>query len=83
MVLLTMIARQQDGLPLAASVQEDEQVRFMFSSSASRGCEANPACSGRNCPRWKKETNLVLQDAEACQPCCYISAVAAAASFDR
>lgn len=25
MVLLTMIARQQDGLPLAASVQEDEQ----------------------------------------------------------
>ena len=37
MVLLTMIARQQDGLPLAASVQEDEQVRFMFSSSASRG----------------------------------------------
>lgn len=26
MVLLTMIARQQDGLPLAASVQEDEQV---------------------------------------------------------
>lgn len=28
MVLLTMIARQQDGLPLAASVQEDEQVCY-------------------------------------------------------
>lgn len=28
MVLLTMIARLADGLPLAASMQEDEQVRF-------------------------------------------------------
>ena len=26
MVLLTMIARQQDGLALAASVQDDEEV---------------------------------------------------------
>ena len=32
MVLLTMIARQQDGLPLAASVQEDEQVILTFSN---------------------------------------------------
>lgn len=28
MVLLTMIARLADGLPLAASMQEDEQVTF-------------------------------------------------------
>ena len=27
MVLLTMVARVADGLPLAASIQEDEQVR--------------------------------------------------------
>jgi len=27
MVLLTMIARITDGLPLAATMQEDEQVR--------------------------------------------------------
>lgn len=27
MVLLTMIARLADGLPLAASMQEDEQVK--------------------------------------------------------
>ena len=27
MVLMTMIARVSDGLPLAASVQDDEQVR--------------------------------------------------------
>ncbi|GFG36155.1 hypothetical protein Cfor_10791 [Coptotermes formosanus] len=29
MVLLTMIARISDGLPLAATMQEDEQVRFV------------------------------------------------------
>jgi hypothetical protein len=29
MVLLTMIARIADGLPLAASMQEDEQVKFI------------------------------------------------------
>jgi hypothetical protein len=28
MILMTMIARVADGLPLAASIQEDEQVRF-------------------------------------------------------
>jgi hypothetical protein len=28
MVLLTMIARIADGLPLAATMQEDEQVAF-------------------------------------------------------
>lgn len=34
MVLLTMIARVADGLPLAASMQEDEQVKrsVLFSS---------------------------------------------------
>ena len=32
MVLLTMIARVADGLPLAASVQEDEQVSFSYLS---------------------------------------------------
>ena len=31
MVLMTMIARVGDGLPLAASMQEDEQVKFIFS----------------------------------------------------
>lgn len=35
MVLLTMIARLADGLPLAASMQEDEQVKEHFSSSLS------------------------------------------------
>lgn len=30
MVLMTMIARVADGLPLAASVQEDEQVGFNY-----------------------------------------------------
>lgn len=30
MVLLTMIARLADGLPLAASMQEDEQVHSLF-----------------------------------------------------
>ena len=30
MVLMTMIARVSDGLPLAASVQDDEQVRCGF-----------------------------------------------------
>jgi len=29
MVLLTMIARISDGLPLAATMQEDEQVRIV------------------------------------------------------
>jgi hypothetical protein len=29
MVLLTMIARISDGLPLAATMQDDEQVRFV------------------------------------------------------
>lgn len=29
MVLLTMIARIADGLPLAATMQEDEQVAFV------------------------------------------------------
>jgi len=29
MVLLTMIARIPDGLPLAASMQDDEQVFFL------------------------------------------------------
>jgi hypothetical protein len=29
MVLLTMIARIADGLPLAATMQEDEQVTFV------------------------------------------------------
>ena len=32
MVLLTMIARLADGLPLAASMQEDEQVCFFYSN---------------------------------------------------
>jgi len=30
MVLLTMIARIPDGLPLAASMQDDEQVFLVF-----------------------------------------------------
>lgn len=30
MVLLTMIARIADGLPLAATMQEDEQVRKLL-----------------------------------------------------
>lgn len=30
MVLMTMIARVVDGLPLAASMQEDEQVSYNF-----------------------------------------------------
>jgi len=30
MVLLTMIARVSDGLPLAASMQEDEEVKDVF-----------------------------------------------------
>lgn len=30
MVLMTMIARIPDGLPLAASMQDDEQVCFIF-----------------------------------------------------
>lgn len=33
MVLLTMIARLADGLPLAASMQEDEQVEVLASLS--------------------------------------------------
>ena len=32
MVLLTMVARVADGLPLAASIQEDEQVKKYFYS---------------------------------------------------
>lgn len=32
MILLTMIARVADGLPLAASIQEDEQVSMKASS---------------------------------------------------
>lgn len=32
MILLTMIARVADGLPLAASIQEDEQVSMNASS---------------------------------------------------
>lgn len=32
MVLLTMIVRVADGLPLAASMQEDEQVWMNFNS---------------------------------------------------
>lgn len=35
MVLLTMIARLADGLPLAASMQEDEQVEKKHSYFAS------------------------------------------------
>lgn len=35
MVLLTMIARLADGLPLAASMQEDEQVEVLASLSVS------------------------------------------------
>lgn len=31
MILLTMIARVADGLPLAASIQEDEQVSMKAS----------------------------------------------------
>ena len=31
MVYMTMIARVADGLPLAASIQEDEQVIFFWS----------------------------------------------------
>lgn len=31
MVLFTMIARIADGLPLAATMQEDEQVNSVFS----------------------------------------------------
>lgn len=30
MVLLTMIARIVDGLPLAATMQDDEQVRLLY-----------------------------------------------------
>lgn len=30
MVLLTMIARIPDGLPLAASMQDDEQVNYIL-----------------------------------------------------
>ena len=30
MIFLTMIARVADGLPLTASIQEDEQVIFIF-----------------------------------------------------
>lgn len=33
MVLMTMIARVADGLPLAATMQEDEQVRCLDSKS--------------------------------------------------
>lgn len=42
MVLLTMIARVADGLPLAASMQEDEQVNVSWrprDSSVSGFCE--------------------------------------------
>jgi hypothetical protein len=30
MVLMTMIARVSDGLPLAASVQDDQQVQYIY-----------------------------------------------------
>lgn len=30
MVLMTMVARVVDGLPLAATIQEDEQVTHIF-----------------------------------------------------
>lgn len=42
MVLLTMIARLADGLPLAASMQEDEQVEI-FCSFASVIASCFPA----------------------------------------
>jgi len=33
MTLMTMVARLSDGLPLAATVQEDEQVLIILNSS--------------------------------------------------
>ena len=37
MVLLTMIARLADGLPLAASMQEDEQVHIYLEKYVAPG----------------------------------------------
>ena len=38
MILMTMIARVADGLPLAASIQEDEQVSLAFSMTSKCIC---------------------------------------------
>jgi len=38
MVLMTMVARVADGLPLAASIQEDEQVSFQPQKRLTREC---------------------------------------------
>lgn len=48
MVLLTMIARVADGLPLAASMQEDEQVCWGLSLARLGLGQLGPARSNRS-----------------------------------
>ena len=68
MVLMTMIARVADGLPLAASVQEEEQVCFRVLTKIydNYGQEYFAECGLRNaecrprvfCGMWDAEKNL-------------------------
>lgn len=61
MVLLTMIARLADGLPLAASMQEDEQVKKMiYFASGVDSCVFPSIATGFSCKRFSLVTLQML-----------------------
>ena len=70
MVLMTMIARVSDGLPLAASVQDDQQVMTTFSlfvwiaGNLLKQLFITIGTDGKKCPRVPKPGEDVVPEIE-------------------